>query len=48
MKYVGELKNELESTDVKELEEQRKQIQNIKESASMDVNLAYQNSLSFF
>ncbi|WP_304149675.1 hypothetical protein [Helicobacter bilis] len=48
VKYVGELKNELESTDVKELEEQRKQIQNIKESASMDVNLAYQNSLSFF
>lgn len=46
IKYVGELKSELESTDIKELEEQRKQIQNTKESASMDVNLAYQNTLA--
>lgn len=48
IKYVGELKSELESTDIKELEEQRKQIQNTKETASMDVNLAYQNTLSYF
>ena len=48
IKYVGELKSELESTDIKELEEQRKQIQNIKESASMEVNLAYQNNISPF
>ncbi|AQQ60005.1 hypothetical protein XJ32_07775 [Helicobacter bilis] len=48
VKYVGELKSELESTDIKELEEQRKQIQNTKETASMDVNLAYQNTLSYF
>lgn len=47
-KYVGELKSELESTDIKELEKQIKQIQNIKESASMKVNLAYQDSLSSF
>ncbi len=48
VKYLGELKSELESTDIKEPEEQIKQIHNIKESASMEVNLAYQNSLSFF